>query len=264
MQGSGDLCNPWVVLVINWQYSPPVALPPGLEWLLASPLGWWLWVSPALCCGLPKTTPWNGPCGSCYHCSYGFCSHLRQALPTWMVWSSSNWTAGSPPGPLHQWTSLGAPSHVEVPAHFLPVGKICLGLVVGLFLPNAGGPLCRPGSFEAASADSPGCQISYPGVARINPCPGNGVLVVQRSCSLLLRHGISILVSERCPHLSSKFLDVILAKNFLDFLPPHWHFHMLCVPVDPSSSFLGGMLRHQSLLQVVLHSIASPRCISSW
>ena len=38
---------------------------------------------------------------------------------------------------------------------------------------------------------------------------------------------------KRCLHPWGEFLDVILAGNFLELLPPCWHFHMLCTPVDP-------------------------------
>ena len=70
---------------------------------------------------------------------------------------------------------------------------------LGFFCPMLGGALCRPGSSEAASVESPGLEISYPGVAGNGPCPGNGVLVAQSSCSLLWRCGISLLVPERTP-----------------------------------------------------------------
>ena len=59
-----------------------LTLPPGLEHLLASPLGCSLWVSATLHCRSPRMTLWNRPCCSCYGCSYRFCCHSRWAPQT--------------------------------------------------------------------------------------------------------------------------------------------------------------------------------------
>ena len=67
------------------------------------------------------------------------------------------------------------------------------------FSAHIGGPWHKPGSFDAASADRPDCQISCPGVAGTDPCPGTGVLMAKSNHSLLWRCGILLLVSEKVP-----------------------------------------------------------------
>ena len=67
---------------------------------------------------------------------------------------------------------------------------------------------------------------------------------------------------KRCLHPLGEFLDVTLAGNFSELLPPCWDFHILHVPANPLVP-LGGGLSHQGLLRVILQFITGPRHSSS-
>ena len=222
------------------------------------PPGQWLWVSIALHCGLPWMIIWPEPYSSCC----GFIPkklHDPQGLMSLRTWFWPSWMVGHCPEPLHWWMWLEVPWLIRSLAHFLPFGKAHLGLVAGLFPPNVGGLWHKPGSFEAASANSPGCQISYPGVEGTGPCPGSGMLVAQSSQSLL--GGVA-------PHFwylkdNCTFLVNFWMSSWLGTYQSSCHhdgiFHMLCMPVDPPSSSLGGRLRHWGLLGVIFQSVTGPR-----
>ena len=154
---------------------------------------------------------------------------------------------------------LEFPWLIRAPAHFLPVGEACQGLVAGLFLANIGGPWHKPGLLRLCQ------QIVL--AAKSHVLESQELIPVQGLecwwCRVIILYfqGMAshLWYLKGCLHPPGKFLDVILAGNFSELLLPCWHFHMLCVPVDPLIVSLRGGLRCQGLLRVIFWSVTSPR-----